>query len=213
MSIYDVLEVLFEESSFGEALLVLFLVALVYFFVFRRRFQSLFDPLVYVLALSAIAQALLLLMGLHEIVSLTKVLFVLACLSLFYAGFLCIDTSKPRVPSGSTRRSDPLVRPLAGGTLATLFLANLLILATTYSLFGIPLFLESRLSQFADSGGFGVLNRLQTGIEFSSLVLAFLGVRQRGSVRLWAWAIVVLFVISALLSGSKGSLLAAVFAW
>jgi hypothetical protein len=37
-----------------------------------------------------------------------------------------------------------------------MFAANLTLIAITYMLFGIPLFLESRLAQFEGSGGVGV---------------------------------------------------------
>ena len=214
MTVYEVIDILFEESSFSEALLLLLTVLLVYFIVFRRRFSSVFDPLVYVLALSSVAQTMLLLMVLHELASITKLSFVAACLGLFYAGFLFVDTSEPRAQSGNPLQARaPLLRQVAGGTLAVLFFVELFVLATTYTFFGVPLFLESRLSQFVDSGGFGVLNRLQTGLEFSSLVLAFVALRQRTSAAGWAWAILIQFLISGLLSGSKGSLLSLLFAW
>jgi hypothetical protein len=170
MSIYDVLDVLLQESSLREALLLLLVVLLLYFIAFRRRFESVFDPLVYVLALSAVAQTLLLLMGLHELVSITKVVFVAGCLTLFYAGFLLVDTSKPRVSGHGPLSISSPSRHVASGTLVVLFLADLFVLGTTYTFFGVPLLLESRLSQFAESGGFGVLSRLR---RVSSSVLSF----------------------------------------
>lgn len=213
MSFFDVLELLYEESGALEALFVFCAMLLLYFLTFRRRVHSPFDPLAFVLLLSACSTTILTLMTLHGAVSLEKYTFVVATLVLFYAGFLVADTSsmqkyKRRVISSSTS-----VHPISSLTLAVLFFANLVVLGITYVFFGIPLLLESRLAQFSESGGFGVLNRLAVGLEPVSLVMAFIALRQPRQGSWWAKAIVIQFVVAALLSGSKGSLLNGLFAW
>lgn len=211
MSFFDVLDLLFDESSLFEVLALLLAVLLIYFSLFRRRLHSLFDPLVFVLVLSAFSATVLLLMGIHGAVSIEKILFVVATLGLFYGGFLAMSSSE--APSRSGRRAATRAYPVSSTTLAVLFCANFSVLVTTYIFFGIPLLLESRLAQFSGSGGFGVLGRLAIGLEFSSLVLGFIALQQSSRARYWAKAIVLQFVVSALLSGSKGSLLTGLFAW
>lgn len=211
MSFFDVLDLLFEESNAFEALGLVSVVLLIYFFLFRRRLHSLFDPMLYVLTLSAVSTAFLLLMGLHGAVSVEKVKFVVATLGLFYAGFLTIDSSASR--RNLTRPNAGALRPVNSTTLAILFSANFVVLAVSYIFFGVPLFLESRLAQFSNSGGFGLLGRLSLGLEFSTLVLGFIALLQGSSSRTWGKAILVQFLVSALLSGSKGSLITGLFAW
>lgn len=211
MSFFDVLDLLFDESNLFEALGLLFAVLLVYFSLFRRRLHSLFDPLVFVLVLSVFSTTVLLLMGTHGAVSIEKLVFVLTTLGLFYGGFLAMGSSV--TPSHSRHRRVTLAHPVSSTTLAVLFCANFSVLAVTYIFFGIPLLLESRLAQFSDSGGFGVLGRLAIGLDFSTLVLGFIALKQSSRAKFWGRAIVLQFVVSALLSGSKGSLVTGLFAW
>ncbi len=211
MSFFEVLDLLVEESNAFEALGLLLAVLVIYYLIFRRRLHSLFDPMLYVLTLSAGATVLLLLMTLHGAVSWGKLAFVVTTLALFYAGFLAIDS-----PASRRRqvRPHPSARPaVSATTLAILFFANFAVLAVTYVFFGVPLFLESRLAQFSDSGGFGVLGRLTLGLEFSTLVVGFIALRQQSTARPWGKAILLQFLVSALLSGSKGSLITGLFAW
>ncbi len=211
MSFFEVLDLLVEESNAFEALGLLLAVMAIYFLMFRRRLHSLFDPMLYVLTLSAGATVLLLLMTLHGAVSSEKLAFVVTTLGLFYAGFLAIDSSASQRHSA---RTHPSAMPVVSGTtLAILFFANFTVHAVTYVFFGIPLFLESRLAQFAGSGGFGVLGRLTLGLEFGTLVLGFISLRQNSPAKPWGKAILLQFLVSALLSGSKGSLITGLFAW
>ena len=69
MSFFDLLEVLFEESSLIEAFGIFCAVTLIYLSLFGRRLKSVFDPLVFVLILSAISSSLLVLMTLHGAIS------------------------------------------------------------------------------------------------------------------------------------------------
>jgi hypothetical protein len=211
VSFYDVLEILFDESSLYEASAFFLAILFTYYIAFRRRFPSILDPIVYVLTLSAVSATFLLLLTVHGWVSVEKFSFVVLTLALFYLGFLMVDSSASN--ARSKRFVDLPSRPVSSITLATLFWANFAVLAIVYVFFGIPLFLESRLAQFTDSGGFGVLSRLQTGLEFATLVLGFIALRQSGPARNWAIAITLQFTVSALLSGSKGSLLSGLFAW
>jgi hypothetical protein len=216
MSFYDVLELILEDSNLAEVLVTFGAVLLVYFGLFRRRFGSVFDPLVYVFVMASCSTTMLLLMSFHGIVSFGKLSFVMTSLGLFYVGFLIVDSSaRPSSQAGSPVRSvSRSWRPSPQApTLAVLFCANFIVLTVTYTFFGIPLFLESRLAQFVDSGGFGVLGRLTTGLEFSTLVLAFIALGGKRSADLWAKAILVQFIVSSALSGSKGSLLSGLFAW
>jgi hypothetical protein len=183
----------------------------IYYILFRRRFPSVLDPIVYVLAMSAVSMTFLLLLTVHGWVSVEKFVFVALTLALFYLGFLLVDSSSSNTPS--RRHIDVPSRPVSSITLATLFWANFAVLAIIYVFFGIPLFLESRLAQFTDSGGFGVLSRLATGLEFATLVVGFISMRQGRPGRKWGIAITLQFIVSGLLSGSKGSLLSGLFAW
>jgi hypothetical protein len=208
MSYFEVLQVLLDESSLWQALLVFGTVSLVYFVSFRNRLRSLFDPLVYVLAMSSVATSMLVLMTSVGAISSQKCIFVLATLALFYGGFLLADRSTSFRPVAPAQR-----RHGSAFALSLIFWVNCVLLGTSYAYFGIPLFLESRLEQYAGSGGFGVIGRLLTGLEFCGLVLAFIALGGGRHRSFWAKAIIVQFVVSALLSGSKGSILFAMFGW
>lgn len=211
MSFFDLLQVLLEESSLAEALLVFVATAWLYWSLFGRRLRSLFDPLAYVLALSAMSSTFLVLSTLHGAISVEKFAFVAATLAGFYGGFLAVDSSARRRARVLRGVKMPVVR---SSTLAVLFCANFLVLGVTYVFFGIPLLLESRLAQFSDSGGFGVLGRLGVGLQFGTLVLATIALRQsEESARGWAKLVFIQFLVSAVLSGSKSSLLEGLFAW
>ena len=211
MSFFEVLDLLFDESSIHEVLVLLVLACATYFLIFRHRLHSLFDPLFYVLALSAVSMVMVVLMTMHGAVSAEKLAFVAGTLGLFYTGFLAVDSSVRR--RLDTTHLAGAVRPTSSRTLAILFFANFFVLVVTYTFFGVPLFLESRLAQFSESGGFGVLGRLAVGLEFSTLVLGFIALRQRPESRRWGKAILIQFIVSAVLSGSKGSLIVGLFAW
>jgi hypothetical protein len=211
MSFYDALEILFGESSFYEAFALFASVVLIYYVTFKARLASILDPIAYVLAMSAVSVTFLLLLTFHGLVSLQKCVFVVLTLALFYFGFLMVDSSARE--SRQKRQIEFRLPRVSNMTLAILFWANFVVLAIIYIFFGVPLFLESRLAQFTDSGGFGVLNRLATGLEFATLVVGFISIRHGRNSRKWAIAIIVQFMVSALLSGSKGSLLSGLFAW
>jgi hypothetical protein len=210
VSYFEVVQLLLDESSVWQALLVLGVVSLIYFGAFRNRLHSLFDPLVYVLVMSSVATSMLLLMTWAGAISTLKCAFVLATLLLFYGGFLLSDRSASFQPASPTLWTQ---RHGSAFALSVIFWINCVLLGVSYTFFGIPLFLESRLEQFAGSGGFGAIGRFLTGIEFCGLVLAFIAMGNGSRRSFWAKAIVVQFAVSALLSGSKGGILFAVFAW
>lgn len=207
MSYFEVLQTLLDDSSIWQALLVFGSVSLVYFLSFRSRLLSLFDPLVYVLVMSSVATSMLLLITWAGAISLDKCAFVLATLALFYSAFLLTDRSTSFRPVGPPRRHGSAL------ALSVIFWANCVLLGISYASVGIPLFMESRLEQYAGSGGLGVIGRLLTGLEFCGLVLAFIAIGGGWRRSFWANAVIAQFVLSALLSGSKSSILFALFAW
>jgi hypothetical protein len=207
MDFYSVLQAIIE--AFGVAELVpLVSVVVVYWLAFRKRLGSIFDPLTYVVAFSAITVILLFVLQTNDVVSQDKLIFSLSTLALYYGTFWMVAERLPRKPR------QRVLPPQAGiPTLAVLFSANVLLLGITYAFFGIPLFLESRLTQFAGGGGVGVIARLTGGLQFASLLLAFMALRGSRHHRLWGKALIAQFVLSAILSGSKGAIVTAVFAW
>jgi hypothetical protein len=203
------LELLLEEGIGWMLAPTLVITLLAYFLAFRRRIRSVLDPLAYTLLFSALTTVLLIALWLNGFVSLGKASFAIAALTLFFAGFLLSDN--PAIGKSHPRHAGP--SGVTSAMLAVLFAVQLAILVTTYTLFGVPLFLESRLGAFVDSGGFGVLWRLTNGLEVATLILAFIVIRQGGHARAWGFANVLLFFVSAVLSGSKGALLIGLFSW
>ena len=207
MDFFSVLQAIIEEFGVAELVPLVGVVA-VYWFAFRKRLGSIFDPLTYVVVLSAITVILLFVLRTNDVVSQDKLIFSLCTLALYYGTFSMVAE---RLPQKSRQRILP---PQTGfRTLVVLFSANALLLGTTYAFFGIPLFLESRLAQFAGGGGVGVIARLTGGLQFASLLLAFMALRGGRRHRFWSKALIVQFVLSAILSGSKGAIVTAVFAW
>lgn len=207
MDFHSVLQELVETFGTTE-LLTLLGVIVVYGITFRKALSSLLDPLAYVVIFSAITVILLFTLRVSEVISAQKLVFSLATLSLYYGAFLLFKDRRHTLPAS--------VKPTAAVPvhgLMTLFWVNTLLLGITYTFFGIPLFLESRLTQFAGGGGAGVIARLTGGLQFISLVLGFMALTGRRRHRFWAKALIVQFVLSAILSGSKGAIVSAVFAW
>lgn len=209
MDFFSVLDSILEEFGLFELAAAMIGVGGVYFFAFRRCLRSVFDPLTYVVFFSAVTTILLVVLRSIEVVSIGKLTFSILALFLYYGAFLAVAARAPRHRS----RQYAERRPPRAATLVVLLIANATLLGVTYAFFGVPLFLESRLSQFAGGGGFGVIARLTGGLEFASVLLGFIALRGGGSARPWGLALVVQFLIAAVLSGSKGAVLGAVFAW
>jgi hypothetical protein len=112
MSFYEVRELLFNESGLLEVAVVFAAVALVCRLLFVWRIRSIFDPMTFMLVLSAVSITLLL-MYLHGAVTLSKTAFVIAWLTLFYLGFLLADRSR-------LWRSRPLVLSSASASAPSL---------------------------------------------------------------------------------------------
>lgn len=197
-----------EISVFGIAS-IFGIVLFVYYRLFRRRIASILDPLTYTVFFSAGTVTLLFVLSARSIVSLEKLLFTLATLLLFYATFYWVTMPPGRSmarPSAPRNQSTP-------GTLTVLFGANTLLLGITYAFFGIPLLMESRLTLWSGGGGIGAIGRLSGGLQFVSVLLGFIALYDGTPRKLWAKLLVAQFVLSAMLGGSKGSLLTGIYAW
>ena len=212
MDFFQALDVMFEDLNFLYFIVSVTFSVLVYILVFKSYVVSFLDPLTYVLAFSSVALALLLILYNLNIVGLSKVVWTIGVLILFYGAFLIGESvwGWRRVRLINHR---PHVQRLDSGFMMMLFGVNLLLWIITYAFFGVPLFLESRLEQFSGGGGVGLIYRLTSGLEFITLMMAMMGVRRGGSVRFWALWLLGLAMVTSLLSGSKSALMNFVFAY
>lgn len=210
MDFFSVLETILEQQGALQFCGLLLTVALVYHRVFRRKVRSLLDPLTYVLVFSSFTVVLLFILVSLDIIAADKFIFSVATLALFYGTFLLTAGNSRKVHRRQTAGALDRMNP---ASLVILLLINSTLLAATYIFFGVPLFLESRLSLWTNAGGFGVIGRLTGGLEFVSLLIGVVAARGRGPQRRWGAALIVQFIIAAILSGSKGSLLSILFAW
>lgn len=209
MNFAIILEELADGLSVFRIASIFVVVLFVYYRLFRRRIASILDPLAYTVFFSTGTVTLLFVLSARSIVSTEKLLFTLATLLLFYGAFYCITVPPGRsmVQPRTPRNQSP------PRTLAVLFGANTILLLITYSFFGIPLLMESRLALWSGGGGVGAIGRLSGGLQFVSVLLGFVALYDGTPRKLWAKLLIAQFVLSAMLSGSKGSLLTGIYAW
>ncbi len=90
---------------------------------------------------------------------------------------------------------------------------NILTHLFTYILFGIPLFAESRLATYTNSGGWGILSHISRFASFYSLVYVFYLYFNKPKSTIIITLVLLTTIVFSLLSGSKASILEIFFAF
>ena len=180
--------------------------------VMRRYIYSVFDPLLFFIVLSAAGGAVVPYLYHFDLIGPVYLWSYIGTQLAFTAGFLLVR------PPAAVRSPIPTVVPTYTGPIQVLYPLSVVFFITAqltvYSVIGLPIFLESRLETFADGGGFGSLSRIIFVTSSISLVCAVyrLTLLKRSRViRILDSFVLIFCVVVALLSGSKGALLALIF--
>jgi hypothetical protein len=213
MDFFTALALLQEQVHIFSVLAIALAVALAYYLAFHGRLHHLFDPLSWVLVFSSVTLTLLLILYLEDFISSSKVAWTLGVLVAFYGSFLLLETYERSSPRAQIVTNTVQMRPPERSALLMLLVVNSALWVVTYVFFGIPLFLESRLEQFAQGGGVGLLSRLTSGLDFVCLVMGMLSLRLGQGARLLGLLLVAQYIITAMLSGSKAALVSLLFAY
>lgn len=170
------------------------------FLAFRRIIRSVIDPLLLPVSFSVFANTIPpFLYTFHLIESSTFLYFVLSVLC-FWTGFMMNNRSTS--PSNRYFYNDSSISKI----LYYVFYVNwILVKGLTYYLQGVPLFMESRLDLYANSGGVGILGRFETVLSLFCLLYSFDIIYSRKRGRWIAFLFLFLWTLSAVLSGSKSA--------
>lgn len=213
MDFFTALALLQEQVPFSVLLAIALGLALIYYGAFRGRVHHLFDPLGWVLAFSCVTLILLFVLQLQDLVPLSKALWTVSVLVVFYGSFLLFSGMDQRRRGRTAEPELPPMRAPGSAALLILLAVNTTLWLATYVFFGIPLFLDSRLEQFAQGGGVGLLSRLTSGLDFICLMMGMLSLRLGGRSRALGYMLVLESIVNALLSGSKSGLISLVFGY
>lgn len=185
-------------------LLLLILFAPLHYWLAKRLVRNLFDPLLMVILADWFGFTLVTFIWMNNDSRAEHFYYYAASQAAFYAGFLFIRGLN------KLNRQPPIEPPFALVKWVLFFstIVHLIAVAAKWGLTGIPLFKVSRLGAFAESGGFGIIERLETG---SFLILAFaaftMWIRFRSRARYTTLGILLWLLAYIALSGSKSALL------
>ncbi len=189
-----------------------FVCLLVNLLLMRRYIYSIFDPLLFYAALAAMGGAVVLYLQHFDLIRPFYFWSYLATQAAFTVGFLLIR------PPAALKSSRPTLPPTYSGPIRVLYPLSVVLFVASqlsaYAVTGLPIFLESRLEAFATGGGFGFISRIILVTSSISLVCAFyrlLMLRLSRASRAFDYGVVLFCIAVAIVSGSKGALLALVF--
>ncbi|MDX6747669.1 O-antigen polymerase [Polaribacter sp. PL03] len=182
---------------------------IVYIPIIKKTVYSLFDPILFALVFAILANTIPVFLYITGNVSTEKFIFIVLSEALFWIGYFLLAKKKIEFSQYSIINDSGVGYRLFW----IFFILNVITHLLTYVLFGIPLFAESRLTTFSNSGGWGILSHISRFASFYSLVYVFfLYFNKPKSIII---LILVLFtsIIFSLLSGSKSSILEIFFAF
>lgn len=182
-------------------LLIYIIIFAIYYIALRKRISSIFDPLFYASASSALATAYMVILYTANLVDFRNFSWVISVTFLYYFGFLFGE----RFIASSSENEKPHLPP-DKFVLISIFSLLLINQIFSYSIIGIPFLMESRLDQLKGGGGIGFISRVFDAILIPLLFITFYRLRFK---RIDILSILIIFSTSAflMLTGSKSSLL------
>lgn len=185
-------------------LLLLLFFAPAHFWLAKLLARNIFDPLFMLIFADWFGLTLVTFIWMNNDARAEHFHYYAASQAALYAGLLFIRALK------ESHRPLPVDPPFALVKWVLFFSAivHVFAVATKWGLTGIPLFNVSRLGAFTGSGGFGIIERLETGSFFIFAFSAFtMWIRFRSRAR-WATLVTLLWLLVYIaLSGSKSALL------
>lgn len=191
------LAIVIDELSALDIFLASAIVLLLYVFFLSRQSISILDPILYYSVSSYFATTMATLYWIANLISDEDFYWICICTFLYYLGFI-LTSSFPkgeRVLLKDNPANDYLF------LIIIIFVINQLVI---YKFYGIPLFMTSRLTQFTDAGGWGIISRFGSVLMPYLLFCSFL-VYKNKKTNLSLILLTIVFVI--FLSGSKAAIL------
>jgi hypothetical protein len=187
----------------------LLICTIIYIPIIKKVVYNFFDPILFALVFAILANSIPVFLYLTNHISNEKFAFIILSESLFWFGYFFLAKSKIQFSKYT------IVNDYKIGYLLFWFFLTLNILShlITYSLFGIPLFAETRLSTYSNSGGWGILSHILKFASFYSLVYVFYLYFNKPKSLLIFIFVLLTSVIFSFLSGSKSSILGILFAF
>ncbi|MCT7471117.1 oligosaccharide repeat unit polymerase [Aliarcobacter cryaerophilus] len=202
--------ILFFENIIS-ALICLLISYILAYMVIRKQVYSIFDPLLFTTIMAASGNAVLfLLYYLDEITSF----YFYAILGAQLTFSLGLMTYKRPLNNYSEINSLEIKTGIIKYFYPLSFLIFFISQLVVYIVAGIPLLMESRLETFSGGGGFGILSRLIFVTKITSLSVSIYAIMYRHKIGIsyfFHYFVLLFIIITALLSGSKASLIFLIF--
>ncbi|GAA4327284.1 hypothetical protein GCM10023149_30610 [Mucilaginibacter gynuensis] len=179
-----------------------------YFILFKKNYISFLDPLIFNLIYSVFGFSVVVFLYATQSIELKYFISYLLTQAAFFIGlFFFKPLTRNSIVSGTNVKTyfeyeSMLIKLLFMLTSVTYIFVQLL----SYKLVGIPLFLESRLGAYADSGGLGILGRVLDVLRPATaflLVYLLLEVKKGAGFKFYLFVYTVFLLLSFALSGSK----------
>lgn len=178
----------------------------VYFYIIKSVVKSIIDPLFVYLVFAIFANSIPPLLFFTGYIDLRRFSYFIISESLFWIAYFFFRRKNMQTSHFVIKES--IVSDYIFFILLIIYVSSTLL---TYAILGIPLFKDSRLETYANSGGLGILSHFIGFSSFYCNVYAFYMIN-RGRLRLWGIFAITISVIFALLSGSKSAILSLLYA-
>jgi len=201
-------------ENYEIQLLCLLFCAIPMYFIGKIYSQSWIDPLRISLVFVSFANAVpTFLFFVGEIKSYLFYFFICSETS-FWIGFIILASSKIKLSQRRVFDDKKLNKHL----FILLFIIYLVFTFITYSRFGLPIFNESRIATYQDSGGYGIFARISPFISNFLLMYCFYQLDRDNKLhnkfnKLISVIVFLSIAITGILSGSKSAFLGFVFAY
>lgn len=201
--------VLFYLENISVGIWLLCACLFVVFIFIRKHIYSFFDPMFFVLLMNISSHSVVLFLYYFDKISFHYFLVFMCTQILFYFGWIINKPIKNRVIENDFT-FDKFSKYLY-------FLATFLFITSQMSVYlvkGIPLFMEHRLDTFKGGGGFGIFGRVifvTSTVSYCIAIFRLIYLKQKKSIMVFDCFVVLFFISSQVLSGSKIGILFAVF--
>lgn len=201
------------NSHLEEYIYIFLLLSIIYIIVFKRLFISIIDPFIVSQIFSLFASSVVYFLGYLNLIKLEYILqFTLSQIFLWIGIFVY---SPKKLIRYVTHSDAPMYKSkISRQTYLLFYNLSFLFIFTqllVYYKYGIPLFLDSRLSLYADSGGGGIFGRILNVLSILVFVGGFyikkLSIKTSVYNKNFVNFILVFYIITLILSGSKSTLL------
>ena len=195
-------------SNWGSCALSILIALIVYFFLYKRFFKSLLDPLSLMLLGSCMGFGVVIFLYINDLILPVYFYSYLSTQALFYLGFRVGNLGKkmPVIKGQRIFELEEFTKCFFIGAAIIDVCAQM----TQYKLLGIPLFMSSRLNAMADANGAGILTRFIEVSRSFTVLMSFFFIQKKNSsqpVRVFSKLYLFFVAICCFLSGARSSLM------